>query len=100
MLYYFKHGNVIKIFQKSNLDFQTTKSAFTEGVYKIDLEKSGSVISAYFKLLLQDAAAIEAKSEDIEFSTVLQLKKQSRVVIFSEEIHRIKAKLLVKSLTK
>ena len=35
MLYYFKHSQVVKIFQASSLDFQTAKSAFTQGVYKL-----------------------------------------------------------------
>ena len=100
MLYYFKHGNVIKIFQTSNLDFQTAKSAFTQGIYKLDVKKSGTVINAYFKLLLQNVQAIEAKNEDIDFSAVLQLKTQSKVTMFADDFHKIKSKLLVKSLAK
>ena len=36
MLYYFKLDKVISIFNKSGLDFGSSKSAFTQGVYKLD----------------------------------------------------------------
>lgn len=64
------------------------------------MEPSGSVLRAYFKLVFQSAETIEAKSEDIDFGSVLQIKKASQVVMFAEDAHRIKAKMLVKSLAK
>ena len=64
------------------------------------MEPNASVLTAYFKLLFQSAETIEAKSDDIDFGSVLQIKKASRVVMFAEDAHRIKAKMLVKSLAK
>jgi hypothetical protein len=83
MLYYFKHSQVLGIFASSNKDFQTSKSAFTHGVFKLG---SSETLAAYLKLLLQRADQIEA-TDDIDFGSVLMLKKSSKVVQFSEESH-------------
>lgn len=96
MLYYFKHSQVVRIFQNSNLDFQSAKSAFTTGVFKLN---SIQAINAYFKLLLTKAEEIEAKG-DLDFGSVLSLKKSSKVVVFSDDAHKLKAKMLIKCLAK
>ena len=56
-------------------------------------------LHAYFKLLLMRAEEIEAQG-DLDFGSVLQLKKSQKVVTFADDAHRIKAKMLVKALSK
>jgi LysM repeat protein len=58
------------------------------------------VLNAFFSLLLQKAHSIESKSSDINIGSVLQLKSTNQVVVFSEDSHKTKAKLLIKSLAK
>lgn len=70
LLYYFKHSQVVSAFQSSQLDFESAKSAFTSGIYKLKLQEA---VHAYFELLLQPADSIEPTS-DIDFGSVLKLK--------------------------
>jgi hypothetical protein len=37
-LFYFKHGYVMGTFQKSKLDFASSKSVFTQGIYRLVTE--------------------------------------------------------------
>ena len=39
LMYYFKHSNVMQIYQKSNLDFAQAKTAYTTGVFGLDSEE-------------------------------------------------------------
>lgn len=53
LLYYFKHSNVLSIFQKSSIDFKTAKSAFTTGLFAMSVEPDCSVVYAFYSLLLK-----------------------------------------------
>ena len=36
LLFYFKSNKVVQVFEKSGLEFENAKSAFTSGIYKLD----------------------------------------------------------------
>ena len=86
LLYYFKHSNVLSIFQKSSTDFQTAKSAFTTGVFSMSVEPDCSVAHAFYGLLLQKPDQIDPAS-DMDVGRILSLKKSNRIVKFSEAGH-------------
>ena len=52
-LFYFKNDYVLKMFSKSKMDFSTTKSVFTNGIYKLAKKDSVPVLKGFFSLLLQ-----------------------------------------------
>ena len=99
LLYYYRNSNVLQIFQKSQSDLQTSKSIFTTGLYQISNTGDCSVELNFFDLLLQKPNKIQSKC-DIDLGKILNLKQASTVIIFSEESHSNKAKLLIKPLAK
>ena len=91
---------MLSIFQKSQVDFKTTKSAFTTGLFKISTEPDCFVAYAFYNLLLQNPNKIKPTNDDIDVGKILNLKSTNRLVVFSESGHSQKAKLLIKPLAK
>jgi len=100
LLYYYKHSNVLKIYQNSKLDFETAKSAFTTGVFTLSDENDSEcqVLKAFYSLLFKSPDQITAKESDIDVDKILHLKQSSTFTQFSVESHLQKAKLLLRPL--
>lgn len=81
LLYYFKHSGVMQIFSKSKLDFMTSKTAYTTGIFTLDDADDCQVLRAFYSLLLQKSDEITAKSfDDLNVDKVLHLKQNSNNV--------------------
>ena len=101
LLYYFKHGNVMQIFERSKLDFSSAKTAYTTGVFNIEDDETGDclVLRAFYSLVMRQPDTITSKSfDDLDVDKILQLKQSSSVTQFSQESHELKARRLVKPL--
>lgn len=82
LLYYFKHGNVMQIFQKSKLDFSVAKTAYTSGIFTLEQDDSADcrVLRAFYSLVLQQPDEITSKSfDDLNVDKVLHLKQSNQI---------------------
>ena len=52
-LFYFKHDYVLNIFSKSKLDFSSTKSVFTNGIYRLAKKDCVPVLKGFFSNYLK-----------------------------------------------
>ena len=104
LLYYFKHGNLMRVFQKSKLDFATAKTAYTTGVFGLadTMDTECLTLKSFYALLMQPADQITAQigTGDMDVGKVLRLKQSNSVTMFSPESHANKVRLLIKPLAR
>lgn len=57
LLYYFKHSSVMQIFQKSKLDFDQAKTAYTTGVFNLvdSADSDCQILRSFYSLIMQPA---------------------------------------------
>jgi hypothetical protein len=107
VLYYYKHQQVLSLFSKSNLDFSSSKHLFNHYMYQLCVlsppDQSLSILKGYFSLFLlsHSQVAVETEEKELDWGKLLGLKeRKSQQMEFSEDSHRGKLHLLLKSLTK
>lgn len=94
-LFYFKHDYVLNIFSKSKLDFSSTKSVFTNGIYRLAKKDCVPVLKGFFSLLLQTHYDVKPSS-DLDIEKILRIKESVRgFTEFNIHGHQSKAGLLV-----
>jgi hypothetical protein len=78
VIYYFKHGQVMNLFEKSQIDFQSDKHLFNNQIYRLAGAGGVEVISAYFRLLREESSEVSKvayMSEEVDWAKVLGLKQ-------------------------
>lgn len=95
LLFYFKHHQVISLFQKSGLDLAHSKTLFNHHIYQLSQHDTLPIISAYFSLFLCSHAEVSSivynTEEDIDWNKLLGLKLSSKnQVEFSKDSHKEK----------
>lgn len=110
VLYYYKHHQVLSLFTKSNLDFQSSKHLFNHYLYQLcSLSPSDEqlpILRGYLSLFLLSSSQVAAFAEtpaddDLDWGKLLGLQINKRKQMeFSEDSHRGKLRLLLKSLTR